>query len=250
VDDITKKAMDILDNKYGISDERHVIIENYRTDLPFTVSSTNCIRFLMCEPELMTYAHILITDIDLLLFKDPFFWHMDLMEKTRACFAGHHGPWSKPYRPEISKDGWRGAFERIAGGFFCVEPRVWYPATVEARRRQTEDLVRGYIGAWRESDEVMLCRIIKEAGFDVPEQRGFPLELRGVHLGDFKDSMRHRYTDMAKMVKKMSNENGREFLAIQNDHAWSDIEKVLRKDEKLATILDRVYNHCRERGLI
>ena len=249
LDDTTKRALSKLE-EYGIMKGYDFIAEDYRTGLPFTVSATNCLRFLMCEPELMTYANILITDIDLLLFNDPFPWHIKLMDNTKQPFAGHHGPWSKPYRPEISKEGWRGAFERVAGGFFCIEPRTWYLATIEARRNQLDDLVRGYIGGWREADECMLGRIIKATGFDMPQQKGFPLELRGVHLGDFKNSMRHRFTNMAKMQKKLSDENCHNYIDIIRDKAWSEIERILREDDILAEILDRVMNHCLERGII
>ena len=249
LDVLTRNCIDCLTD-YGIMKGYDFITEDYRTDLPFAQSTTNCIRFSMCEPELMEYALVLITDIDLLLFNDPFSWHVQMMAETRQPFAGHHGPWRKPYRPEVSKEGWVGAFERTAGGFFCVEPGKWYPATAEQRKYQEEDMKYGAIGKWRESDEVMLSKIIKGSGFKMPMPGGFPLELRGVHLGDFKPSMKHRYTNMAKMQRKLSDENAQKYILFQRDIAWQNIVTVLRHDAALAEVLDNLAWHIEQRGLV
>ena len=246
LDDLTKKAMSKLE-EYGVCKGYDFIHENYAMDYPFDESTTNCLRFLVDTPEICSYAQTMITDVDLMLFNDLFPWHMQRMVDTEQPFAGHHGPWRKPYRPEVSKEGWVGAFERVAGGFFCTTP-AWYVQTAKQREYQSHDLKDGRLGKWRESDEVMLSRIIKGSGMKVPG-KGFPLELRGVHLGDFKPSMKHRYTDMGKMATKLSESNAQNYLLIRRDKAFSDVLDIVKKDPEIAEVFNNLDWHIEQRGL-
>lgn len=246
-DDMLLKAMDCL-TEFGIAKEYDSIAYDSFSWMPDTESSTNLMRFLhCCEDKLTTqYGHTLIVDVDLLLFADPFPYHIKRMSESMQPFYGHHGPWKKPYRPEINKDGWTGDFERVAGGFFLATPQ-WYTLTAKARIDMIGDLNK--MQPFRELDEVVLARIIKLSGMKVPQDKHFPAELRGVHLGDFKESMTHRWTSMAKMITKLTDDNCRHFVAIERDPCWQELLKILAGDTVLMQILENVRKHCRDRGL-
>ena len=211
------------------------------------ISSTNAARFLHCDPELLDYDYVLIVDIDLLLFNDPFLYHITHMAQSGERFAGHHGPLHKPRRPEVCP-AWQGPFERVAGGFFCVTPE-WYVMTAKQRIIHAHDLKKGITGWWRESDEVILARIIKGCDRNVPTNKYFPPELRGVHLGDFREDMRHRWTNLTKMHDKLTADNCRAFCDIEKDSCWQEMLDILKGDTILSKILENVRIHCKERGI-
>jgi hypothetical protein len=215
-----------------------------------TRSATNMCRFLLgwnyfedLDPD-----YVLMVDADLLLFQDPLAWHLVNMD-PKGCFAGHHGPYRKPYRPEVSNKGWHGDFERVAGGFFLMS-RQWFEQTKVAREKYCNLLYDGKLApGWREMDEVILARIIKESGLTVPKNKRFPAELRGVHLGDFRDDMTHRWTNMEKMQSKLTNENCLNFRTLEADNVWQELLKVLSHDVPLMRILGNVRSHLSKRGM-
>ena len=223
------------------------IFEGVYLDYPYDVSTTNCLRFLTDTPALREYDYVLILDIDLLLFTDPFPWMIS--ELKGKCFMGHHGPYTKPKRPGISP--WHGNMERIAGGFFLVT-KDWWEKTAGSREFFASTLKNSNLrlGTYRESDEVMLARIVKEAGMLVPESKYFPSELRGVHLGDFKASMSHRWTNIDKMVTKLSIENCFNYQRMANEDTWKKMIEALEGDGILMQILGNVGTHIQKRGPI
>jgi hypothetical protein len=241
LDTITMRAMTFAAVN-GVS-----IIPNYGPGFPYTVSATNTLRFILGDNELKSYDYVLITDVDLLLFQNPFPYHIEQIERTQQPFAGHHGPYHKPHRPEIAQ-AWQGPFERVAGGFFCVTPE-WYEKTGPARAEQSRELLEGRIGHYRESDEVSLARIIKASGCEVPLNKHFPASLRGVHLGDAKDSMLHRIGNFGKMLGILTNENCYAFMALQNTDDWVAAREILSGDVALCTEIDRMNGHIYERGI-
>jgi hypothetical protein len=247
LDDATTEALDVLRNA-GIANGKEFLVMDAAMDYPFTVSATNTLRFLIHDKWLDRYWYTLITDIDLMLFKDPIPWHIIQMTASGLPFAGHHGPWHKPHRPEIAP-AWTGNFERVAGGFFCVSPQ-WYEKTKRARYAYSYKLKREQIGHFRESDEVTLANIIKDSGMPVPTQKGFPSDLRGLHFGDFKESMTHRWTDMAKMKTKLTDENCRAFLSAEADPVWRKMMTPLTSsDIELLQIFENVRIHIGQRGV-
>lgn len=215
-----------------------------------TKSASNLCRFLLrwehfadLDPD-----YVLITDADLLLFQDPLAWHLAQM-KELGCYAAHHGPYKKPFRPEISSNGWRGDFERVAGGFVLVTKK-WFEAVEERQHVYERRLFMGGLGqGWREMDEVILARMLKESGLPVPTNKRFPAELRGIHLGDFKDSMTHRWTNTAKMIGKLTTDNGLQFRTLEADPVWQKILSELKANTNLMRILGNVRAHLNERGI-
>lgn len=246
-DSMTEQCMAIL-SEYGVCNGydtiRKLEPDNYGTG----ISSTNTARFIHCDEELVKYANVLIVDIDLMLLSNPFQWHIVQMAATGKVFAGHRGPRHKPHRPEVCP-AWVGPFERVSGGFFCVTPE-WYARTADQRRMQLDDLQRGLTGSWRESDEVVLARIIKGAGMQMPQDKYFPTELRGVHLGDFREDMRHRWTNQIKMENKVTSDNCAGFMNMELDPAWQAMLEVLRKDDKMMQVLANCREYINKRGIV
>ena len=245
----TSDALNIL-RDYEVVTEFDYIVEGCFKNTPDLVSTSNTLRFLNSDKELEKYEAVLIVDIDLMLFEDPFPYHVAQMIETRQPYAGHRGPRKRPYRPELNDgNGWTGDFERVAGGFVCVTPE-WYRATKLARHEQGLLLMSGNIGGYRESDEVTLARIIKQAGLEMPESKAFPTNLRGLHIGDFKESMTHRWTSMAKMCEKLTAENAHAWKQIQQCPCMRDvIELLCDTDKVLAQELANINQHIRERGI-
>lgn len=160
-------------------------------------------RFLFPPMEAMNYDACFIMDADFVMFRSaPAHedWYMNRMRSLKTCYFTTHGPWTKPDR---FPGGWKGDKERIAGGMVMITPE-WMEKTASARSALAEDLRMGRIGGqYREEDEVILCGLCKKMGFPMPVEKLFPPELRCIHLGDFKPSMLHRWTNTAKMKKRV-----------------------------------------------
>lgn len=211
-------------------------IEEYAHLYPKNKSTTNALRFVIPSDYLDKYDYTIITDVDFILFPTTpslFDWHIDLAKKWGWCFAGHHGPWKRgcPFT-----DGWTGEHERISGGFFMITPE-WIRRTEKARLNHSILLQQGIEGLYREEDEVMLCKIQKESNLSIPQSKIFPLEMRGIHLGDFKFD--HRWTNMNKMSKKLMDTTCRRFRMMQNDKHWKSLVSGI-KNETINEYLTKV----------
>ena len=160
-------------------------------------------RFLFPPAEAMNYDACFIMDADFVMFQSaPTHenWYMNRMRALKTCYFSTHGPWRKPDR---FPGGWKGDKERIAGGMVMITPE-WMEKTAVERKILGGMLHSGFIGGqYREEDEVILCGLCKKMGLPMPVEKLFPAELRGIHLGDFKPSMRHRWTDTQKMKTRI-----------------------------------------------
>jgi len=225
IDLVTEKCFKIME-RAGVEFERPIsIFERLPTKRESTI---NCLRFLIPHKHFRGFEQVLFTDVDLLLFRTKptlIRWHIKRMQKMKTCYAAHHGPLKRPYRAEISLLGWTERFERIGGGFVMVTPR-WWKITEKARHYYRKKAVDGKIGGYRESDEVMLGRIIKDSGLPMPPL-GFNIKLRGVHLGDFKSTMKKRYHSKSTMKNKISRSNIKNFIELEEDKTWCKLLAVL-----------------------
>jgi len=160
-----------------------------------TVSSS-CLRFVI-KPD-GEQDQVLVTDADV-VFTSKGLW--DVLEKkmhdTNELCGVYQGSWVHPKRA-VAPHGWVNEMQRIAGGF-CLFTKEWYDRTELCRPGWWFDVEEGNWGTFRESDEVMLCRIMRECNVPLPDHSGFPVEHRGLHLGDFKPSMDHRWRNKSKM---------------------------------------------------
>lgn len=239
IDEATRKAFSVIGGKDVLP---RVLDRDMKLE-----GEANLMRFLYF-PQSPWAQYTMVTDADLLLFEDPLQWHVErLVDDT---YAGHLGPKKRPWRPEIhGPDGWTGKFQRVAGGFFLAT-QYWFSKTCGARAeiRGLLDIGALHKTGWREMDEVMLARMIKSSGFKLPSTKGFPANLRGIHIGDFKRTMTHRWTSMEKMVQKLTNENCVRFREVEKTEEWKRMLKYLCGDEELVHEISNIRAHVALRG--
>jgi hypothetical protein len=249
--DDARKAYGALNEAYpGIE----LPIENYCLPKSKTLQdpfSTNVTRWFLDESQFADLKPdwVLITDADLLLFNDPLSWHLLQTIGDNRGIACHHGPWHKPRRPEICS-GWSGMFERVAGGFVMVN-NDWFRATLKARANYAAMMRTDTLPfpMFREADEVILGRILADSGIPIPTAKAFPAELRGVHLGDFKGSMTHRWQDMTKMGGILTNFNCLSFRTVEATETWQQMLNCLYKNTLVTETLENMRTHISKRGL-
>lgn len=217
--------------------------------IPEIKSTINSLRFLIPQKHFMGYDYIIFLDADLLIYRTVptlLDWHLERMEKIGSCYAGHHGPWKKRYRPEVSKSGWRGKFERVSGGFFMVTQK-WFEKTRHARKHYLDLAKAGNLGGYREYDEVMLGNILKISNMRMPPM-GFKRLLRGVHLGDFKPAMKARYKSRNKMKIKVAVKHAKKFLEYNNDEKWVKLCEMVNEEKYISNILKTATKYLTKRG--
>ncbi len=219
---------------------KYMIIENYKTDYPYLVGTTNALRF---TEAIHRYDELLITDIDFFFSKvsiDIFQFHRDI--KVCKEYSGHHGPYHKPHRPAICP-AWKGDFERITGGFAMLYPG-WWEKTDAIRKRWDKELKEGRWGHFRESDECMLFRMVREAGLPIAKKIPFPRALRFLHFGDFKPNMTVRYKDSSKMSGFLDRRHVNAFLRALSDTYFMKIIEIARRDAQMDEIISRTIKYC------
>jgi hypothetical protein len=232
-------------------------IENAFPNVPDRTFMPSVLRFLVSENYFDGMDAVLFNDVDLLLFAPQLIdWHMLHMNSLGTCYAAHHGAWRRPHRPEIcGKHGWRDKYERINGAFFFVTPE-WFEKTSFVREKVLERINTATLsgsprlyGCYRESDEVMLCDILKESKLPIPKNKAFPPALRGIHLGDFKDSMTHRWLNQDKMAVKLTTDNCLEYRKMQKDPIWQGLLKIVCEDPKINIIFENLEKHLKTRRI-
>ena len=195
----------------------------------------------------------MFTDADLLLFRNEKItfedWHIDRMNSIGSNYAGHLGPLRYPRRFNLPNwHGWTGNYERVAGGFFYATDE-WFKSVKNIRKMMRKGVKKGLIGGYRENDEVMLAQILKMSGLPMPGRykENFKIALRGLHAGDFKKSMKKRYTSSRKMNKKIRPSIARKYIdTVDNDPIWQGLTKILSEDKVLDGIMRRSVKVVRE----
>jgi len=234
----------------GEDTEGLVATQNVLDYIPVKDSTANTARYLFLK-NLLGLDGIFITDIDFLFFdcgEDIIQWHIKKMKELNTCYYTHHGPWKKPER---FPGAWKGEFERLACGAVYLS-NEWFVRCAKSLAEYSKQLKSGDIGLYREQDEVILCRICKENLLPINTDKTYPSMLRGIHLGDFRTDMHHRWTNMAKMMVKLTNDNCLKYLEMkQNDTRWQKLcDIVCSGDNKMKLIFDNLHEHLRQRGLM
>jgi len=185
----------------------------------------SCLRFLLHSGG---DSETMITDVDIAFIDDGVWCY--LMAKMRTdglgCYAAFQGTKKHPVRPEIAPDGWKGDMRRLCGGFVMVTEQ-WYKQTLDERQRYAQLLRKGW-GDYRESDEVMLCRICDKAIFVLPSGYKFNESQRNLHVGDFREDMRHRWTNVKKMQRLLPPESVMKTKALLADKGFQEVLSVVR----------------------
>jgi hypothetical protein len=216
------------------------LIRKYAESFPDNPAVTAAVRFICCEEYLKVYDYVMFTDVDLLLLVDMWDWYITRITKKNP-FAGHHGAWSRPQRPKICVS-WRGEFERVTGGLFCIS-NGWWDKTREQRTIQSQELKK-YTEHYREEDEVILGRIIKRSGMRIPAAGSFPHDYRGVHIGDFKFD--NRWKSMVTMKGLLTDTVCKKYIKLRNSALWKNMVSSIDSNE-INAMLRNVDIHISER---
>lgn len=233
LDNNVNKGLKLVPGEYKI-------VENYKTNYPYLVGTTNALRFIQTVDG---YDEVLITDIDFFFSKvsiDIYQFNQD--NKTCNEYSGHHGPWHRPHRPEICP-AWKGDFERITGGFF-VAYEQWWSVTEHIRIWWDNWLRDGSWGNFRESDECMLSRMIKVAGLPIAKKIPYPRALRYLHFGDFKPNMIIRYENKEKMAGLLDRRHVNSFLRALSDVSFAKILSIVQRNPQMKEIITRTIKYC------
>jgi len=231
---LNKKVKDqIKDMSCKIHDK---CFEEY-IDLP---SMSNSLRFLVPSSIFMGYTSTYITDIDFIFFRQekPYYkYFMDVVLKSGQPYAAVAGAPRFPKRPHVTPS-WSGKFLRTAAGSVLLTPE-WFRKTKRARNIYRE-ILRGersekidniLPASYREYDEVMFCRLCREAGLKVPSGKKYTFltgksinsKYRHIHLGDFK--FKKRYSSMSKMKRILHSKNVRQYDKMKEDPKWLELVK-------------------------
>lgn len=212
-------------------------------------STFNMLRFLDCptKAEIDNFEDMMITDVDLFIFRQSptHYQHHNIMAASvGGKYFTYHGPWKRPKRFE---GGWTGDRERLAGGLVYVTPQ-WVEETENIRMKLKEQLEAGQLGGYREDDEVVLCRIVKECGMRLTQNKNLPNQYRGIHLGDFKDTMKTRYESNQALLKRIA---GTSLHAWQNmyegDTVFNDMRLVACKVPEIYVQVERLNAYIKRR---
>jgi len=188
----------------------------------FDVENPALKRFLV-NPTKSSGEYIHVTDVDILILPQ---------EKTHEEYYTGHAHMGACYLGGVkkSKNGiWEGIRRRVAGGEVGFLPE-YYQRTKILRQRFLDEPVPPI----REIDEIVLCRIMKHAGYPIPDVYTFPdgepwdTNYRDLHLGDFRGKKYRKWKPDKNKVRDLVNEP--EFCSIYKTLSlkWRElIERVV-----------------------
>lgn len=210
---------------------------------PNTTAMSACLRFVYNPPKA---EEVLITDSDVVFLHERQWQYMADKKKEIGCYGVFTGAKHKPRRPEIAPNGWVGDMRRLTGTFVLVTPE-WYEKTQAARSEWSDRLMRGIWGTFRESDEVMLCRICSQSGLPLPNEVAFAKEMRGLHVGDFRPNMEHRWGNPKRIRKWFPAESVAALREVVKDKGFLNTLEIARENLTVAATWENVFNHLKDR---
>jgi len=220
-----------------------VVVGIEDSGFPCLPAMSACLRFIY------NYApkadEVLITDADLVFLHEGLWRYMN-HKRGILCYGAFTGAKKKPRRPEIAPNGWVGDMKRLCGGFVLVTPE-WYGRTQTAREEWADRLRRGIWGTFRESDEVMLTRIITQSGLPLPDETQFIKVMRGLHVGDFRPNMAHRWGHPKRIRKWFPDESANAAQELLKDNGFLHALEIARDNPVVEAIWENVLNHLKGR---
>lgn len=252
--EVTKKALGEI--KYGDC----YVKENCFSKYPDKASITNSLRFLIGSGEFKGYDVVFVRDIDFLIFKGKISHAVYFKRRMKKLpYFGVRGPYQRPRRPQVNGIGWKRNFLRVAGGIFVFKNPEWFNIAGKKLsyyrklliKNEMEKQDRKPLASYRESDEVMLGRIIKDSGLPVPKRKGkdvygvgMPKKYRDIHLGDFGKN-RHGYK---RLCRRASLICVRKFVELEKDRTWVKIRiSMSEANPKIRELLRRLRKHAKRR---
>lgn len=241
------------------------VLENQFQELPkLRPASLSAMRFILPDSHYKNYDYVYITDIDFLIFnhKPTLKTHyVNMMDEAKQFYVAARSPLRRPRRRKISKSGWIRKFKRLQGGRVFFRVCEWIPKTKAFREKYykiaIEDGNDSYdkhkFGSYREYDEVMLNRILRQSGIPTPRRSGKYLTNNGldktyrdIHLGDFKFDRRAH--SVRKMARRMRYENAVNFNHLEKDPVWKEICGVCELESShIRQVMRRCRKYCEGR---
>jgi len=249
VDKIKNNRTRILYNDFGVAKMREY--------------SSNALRHLIPESRLCGYDYWHPTDIDFIMLrqKRPHIeYYKHIMEKTQQIYAGARGPIKGFCRVEISPAGWIGNYQRIAAGCFAAKVPEWFNKTRRVRegyidifKRDGNDRYDTHKpGSYREYDEVMLFRIVRDSCMSTPNKKDHFIYgkkmnacYRSIHLGDFK--FVKRWKNIKKMKIILTQNNVESFIELEKDPVWRNIVDECCKNKMINDVIRNLRHHIKKR---
>lgn len=242
------------------------ILENQFLDYPHRLSMCNALRFVLGEKDFPSCDVVYFTDIDFIITPHKpalaDFYYDKMKEIGQPCLAAR-GPITGFHRPEICAE-WNKEFTRIAAGVYGVMYPDYFKATKKAREKYRNILHQGAsdeydrhpAASYREYDEVMLYRILKDSGLKTPRHKYAYINkekanshYRSIHIGDFKTQFRKRFKSMSKMMRILSPANAKYFQDMDMDKSWKKISGAMcEKQKSIHKEIRRIRKHCIKRG--
>ena len=179
-------------------------------------------RFLIDPPTNKKFDYFLITDVDMLMYKERFSIvdiHMHHLKKDETeCYEN--------YISEV-----RAGCPRLPGIMFVTND--WWKKTEQARERELKTLLENGAHEYY-YDEMMLGRIVQSSDLPLSTVRVKLWRSHGVHLGDWRLNMSRKMIVQQNVYQKMHIEamlKNEEFMSIVSECSKRiDImDKILKK---------------------
>lgn len=184
-----------------------------------------CARFLTEEPVFHEYDYVYITDIDMMIVREPITileFHTKEMEETGLCYSN---------TPRGMEE--RG-FDRLTGLHFVG--RDWWNKTRTARYHYTQELLSGKIGDIAIDDEIMLMNIVSDSDIGmVPARRDLICRHHGLHLGTVRA---HKNETLQKLRRdvfiRVSPQRARGWMEVVETNQYTYIMRDIKQRDKQA----------------
>lgn len=203
---------------YGFYDSCVVPVDMALAEFSHDASITRALRFTEFEKDLKEYAHVLWTDIDILLYPDGDIIraHMDQMKKDGT----------------VVYENWLTVHEnkrRLCGVHFVT--RDWWERTRSARAEIREQLKNLSSAAW-DHDEDMLRDIVEKSGLPLSPREQRLWRHHGLHIGDCRYAKRNntplKLSDYAtKRLQEYLTDKAFLFVAKQSGDKCDDIARAM-----------------------
>ncbi len=193
-----------------------------------------CIRFLDEDPSFKDYDYVYITDIDMMIVREPVSildFHTKEMEETGLCYSN---------TPRGMEE--RG-FDRLTGLHFVGKD--WWEKTKVARNYYLRELLSCKIGDIAIDDEIMLMNIVNDSEVGmVPAKRDLICRHHGLHLGTVRA---HKHETIQKLRRdvfiRVSPERARGWMEVvetkQYDYIMRDIKQRDRNAHDELMIMEK-----------
>jgi hypothetical protein len=197
----------------------------FEDDTTFPKYYGACVRFLSYSKEFDYYKYVYITDIDMMIVREPVSildFHTNEINETGLCYSN---------TPRGTEE--RG-FDRLTGLHFVNQE--WWGATHEARYDYLRKLEMGLIGDVAIHDELMLMNIVKESGLPVaPPKRDLICRHHGLHLGTVRA---HKHETLQKLRRdvfiRVSVQRAKEWMKVVETPEYRSIMQDIKRRDKMA----------------